>query len=182
MALMTVVGHATPLTRADLDALPDDGRRHELLEGALVVTPAPGNRHQSAVLELSVLLAAACPADARVRTAPFDVVLADDTVVQPDLLVAQEVDLTESSLVAPPLLAVEVLSSSTRLVDLRLKLALYEAAGVPSYWIVDPDAVSVTVLELRGDGYVEVAQRVGDERLEVDAPFAVAVVPRDLFR
>jgi Uma2 family endonuclease len=182
MVLMTAAGHTAALTRADLDALPDDGRRHELIDGALVVTPAPGNMHQSAVVELILLLGRECPEDARVRTAPFDVTLAEDTVVQPDVLVARQPDLTDAGLPAAPLLAVEVLSPSTRLIDLRLKRACYEAAGVASYWVVDPAAVSVTVWELRAGAYREVAHAAGEEPLAVERPFPLTVVPERLFR
>jgi Uma2 family endonuclease len=138
MATTTTRGAA--LTRADRDALPDDGRRHELLDGALIVTPAPGDRHQNAVVELIFALRSACPPDMRVRTAPFDVTLADDTVLQPDVLVARRTDLGPAGLAAAPLLAVEVLSPSTRLIDLGLKQARYEVAGCAVYWVVDPVA------------------------------------------
>ena len=75
-----------------------------------------------------------------VGLAPFAVGLADDTEVQPDILVAPRAQFTERDLPAPPLLAVEVLSPSTRRVDLLLKRDRYEEAGIASYWIVDPGA------------------------------------------
>ena len=110
MTTVTALPQSRPLTRADLESMPDDGHRYELLDGTLVVTPAPGNRHQGAVGKLYVALAHACPGNLAVRLAPFDVVLADDTVVQPDLLVTSRSALTERGLPGAPLLAVEVLS------------------------------------------------------------------------
>jgi Uma2 family endonuclease len=170
---MTLLPQSRPLTRADLDAMPDDGHRYELIDGALIVTPAPGRRHQTVVGELHVLLHAACPPDLQVLLAPFDVALAMDTVVQPDLLVARRSDLTDRDLPAAPLLAVEVLSPSTRHIDLSLKRARYEVAGVSSYWVVDPLAPSLTAWELVNGEYVEQAHVVGEEVFSADTPVKV---------
>jgi hypothetical protein len=74
-------------TRADLEKTPDDGHRYELVDGTLVVTPAPSLRHQVAVVNLVVLLDEACTEECRVLAAPFDVALDTDTVLQPDVLV-----------------------------------------------------------------------------------------------
>jgi Uma2 family endonuclease len=169
-----------PLTRADLDAIPDDGHRYELLDGSLVVTPAPARRHQRLVGELHLLLRQTCPAELEVLLAPFDVALAPDTVLQPDLLVARRSDTTERDLPAAPLLAIEVLSPSTRLIDLNLKRARYEAAGCPSYWVVDPEGPSVTVWELEAGAYVEVANLGGDDTWVARAPYSVELNPRRL--
>lgn len=180
MVAMTVVTRRGPLTRADLDALPDDGLRHELIDGVLVMTPAPGLPHQVVVGELHLILRAACPDDLRVILAPFDVALADDTVVEPDLLVAPRSQFTRKDLPGSPLLAVEVLSRSTRHLDRRWKFARYAEAGCPSYWIVDPGVPSVTAFELRGEEYVEVAHAENTDELRVDAPFPVGFSPASL--
>lgn len=172
--------HPGPITRAELDAMPDDGRRHELLDGVLLVTPAPAPRHQVAVSRLNRLLGSVCPAGLEVLVAPLDVVLSDDTVLEPDVLVARFADLTERDLPKPPLLAVEVLSPSTRRYDLLLKRSRYEAAGTPSYWVVDPDEPSVTAWELRDGAYAEAGRASGDEALELALPFPVRVVPAEL--
>ena len=82
---VTTLPRGQAFTRADLDAMPDDGHRYEIIDGSLVVTPAPSLRHQIIVLNLAIALKASCPDDLRVLTAPFDVALALDTVMQPDL-------------------------------------------------------------------------------------------------
>jgi len=82
MAIVTTLPHGLPLTRADLDAMPDDGHRYELIDGALIVTPAPSVGHQFSVGRLHLLLAAACPPDMVVLFAPLDVALAADTVMR----------------------------------------------------------------------------------------------------
>jgi Uma2 family endonuclease len=76
--------HGRALTRADLEALPADGHRYELLDGVLVVTPPPSWPHQDVVLNLAIALKAACPDGLHVVVAPFAVALADDTELQPD--------------------------------------------------------------------------------------------------
>lgn len=174
--------HPGPFTRADLDAMPDDGRRHELLDGVFIVSPAPAPKHQRAVLRLSRLLDDACPAGLEVFFAPLDVALSDDTVLEPDVLVARIADLTERDLPKPPLLAVEVLSPSTRRYDLLLKRSRYEAAGTPAYWVVDPDEPSITAWELRDGIYVDAGHAVGGDAFEVTVPYAVRVVPDELVR
>ncbi len=168
-----------PLTRRDLEALPwDDGRRWELIDGTLVVSPAPLHGHQVVVGNLHLLLRAACPPDLQVVLAPFAVGLDEATEIQPDLLVAPRSQFTEKELPGAPLLAVEVLSPSTRRVDLLLKRDRLQEAGCRSYWLVDPDALTVLVLELQGGVYVEVAS--GTEPVEVVLPFPVRVDPADL--
>lgn len=180
METVTTLPRSRPLTRVDLEQVPDDGHRYELVDGALVVTPAPRPRHQFVVTNLLVLLSAACPDDMRVVPGPLDVTLADDTVLQPDLLVARRDDFTERDLPVAPLLAVEVLSPSTRLIDLNLKRARYQAAGCPSYWVVDPAAPSLTAWELQEGEYVERAHVVADEAFDAQAPIRISLTPAHL--
>lgn len=100
MGTMTVIPHAGPLTRDDLELLrgAEGGSavRYELLDGSVIVTPAPGRWHQTAVLTLAVLLRNSKPEDLVVLMAPFDVDLAEDTRLQPDILVARRFDLTDA--------------------------------------------------------------------------------------
>ena len=180
---MSVMVAEALLTRADLDALPDDGRRHELLDGAIFVTPSPGFAHQDVVMRLgSILLPRVDAAGLVVLGAPFDVVLSEFTVVQPDLLVAPKDQFTRKHLPGPPLLAVEVRSRSTAAVDAVIKRDLYEKAGVPSYWLVDPEGPSVVVLELVEGRYVEVARAHGEEPIEVSAPVPMRLTPAEWLR
>jgi Uma2 family endonuclease len=175
-------GHpATPLTRADLDLMPDDGRRYELIDGNLLVSPAPVPQHQRAVQAVYRLLYAACPEEMEPFVAPLDVVLGLDTVLQPDLLVTRQDDLSEKDLPVAPLLAVEVLSPSTRRFDLMVKWSRYQDAGCAAYWVVDPDTPSLIAWELRDGAYVQVAKVTGDETALLTSPFEVSIVPANLF-
>lgn len=180
MVTMTSLPRSRSLTAADLAALPDDGHRYELVDGTLVVTPSPAVPHQRAVLRLGAALLAACPPELEVMTAPLDIGVSDDTVLQPDLLVATREALSGRRLVEVPLLAVEVLSPSTRLVDLNLKRAAFERAGVASYWVVDTDLPSIAAWELVDGAYVDRAGAVGAELFRAREPFAFRVAPAGL--
>lgn len=186
MGNVTALPPVDGLTRADLDAMPDDGRRYELIDGVIVVSAAPGPRHQTAVLRLAILLDSACPRDLQVFVAPLDVDLAPNSVVEPDVLVAARSQLTTKDLAGPPQLAVEVLSPSTRSVDLLLKKARYERAGCPSYWVLDPGSdqaeVTLTAWELVDGAYVEAARATGAHAWRATRPFEVTIFPGELVR
>jgi Uma2 family endonuclease len=175
-----VLPWGAPLTTDELDAVPDDGRRRELVDGTLVVAPAPNLDHQRCVGALFFLLRAARPEGLTVLTAPFDFRPSRTTSLQPDLLVARDGDFSGDRLERPPLLVVEVGSPSTHLYDLGTKRLAYEAAGVPGYWIVSPDGPSLTVLHLEDGRYVEQATVTGDEPYRASEPFPVTVVPAAL--
>lgn len=180
---VTTLPYGRPLTRADLDAMPDDGHRYELIDGILIVSPAPLWLHQRVHSNLFGLLINACPPDLEVLSAPFDIALSDDTVMQPDLLVARREDYARRGLEGkPPVLAVEILSDSTRRIDLLLKPSRLQAAACPSYWVVDPDVPSLIASDLRDGTYVQVAKVSGDEEFRAELPFPVSVVPDSLVR
>ena len=159
---------------------PDDGLRYELVDGVLLVSPAPSNRHQIAVGELLPPAAGGRPPDVRVMLAPTDYQPTDRRSLQPDLLVARRADVGDDPISAPLLLAVEVLSPSTRSVDLLLKHGVYAESGVASYWVVDPAVPSVRAWRLQDGAYVEVGAARAAQALELDEPFPVRVVPQDL--
>jgi Uma2 family endonuclease len=96
------------------------------------------------------------------------------------VLVARRRDLTSRDLPTAPLLAVEVLSPSTRHIDLSLKRARYEAAGCASYWVIDPDVPSIRAWDLEDGGYVQTAALEGDETFRPTTPYDVSIVPARL--
>lgn len=126
-------------------ALPDDGKRYEVLDGELFVTPAPALRHQRAVGELFVLLKAYVRAHSLgvALISPADIEFSPRRLVQPDVFVAPMIaggrprDWRDISSL---LLAVEVLSPSTARADRQRKRRIYQSERVPEYWIVDLDA------------------------------------------
>ncbi|MDR7364433.1 Uma2 family endonuclease [Marmoricola bigeumensis] len=179
---MTTLPWSRPLTAADLELMPDDGHRYELLDGALIVTPSPVPRHQLASSRLQGLLIAACPDDLVVLSAPCDVVLADDTVLQPDLLVTDRASVVANRKVTAPVLVVEILSPSTRMLDLHTKRARFELSGIASYWVVDPTTPSLTAWELRDGAYAQVAHAEADEPWTATAPYGLTVTAAELLR
>ena len=185
MTVVTTPGDvAHPFTVSDLEEMPDDGRRYELIDGELLVSPAPGWAHQEAVYTVYMVLRQACPPDMRVIGAPFAVRPDKYNEVQPDVLVARFVDLTEDDLPRAPLLAVEVISPTSRLRDASLKKAVYARLGTPSYWLVDPnpDKPSLTVFDLADGNYKEIAQVTGGQAWTASRPFPVQLIPADLVR
>lgn len=171
-----------PLTRADLNLFPEDGRRYELIDGTLIVSPSPRPRHQRAAGNLYLLLRAVAPPGHEVFLAPLDVILADDTVLIPDLTVNQVDATADDGIHGAPLIAIEILSPSTRAFDLHIKKARFAQAGCRHYWIVDPDPEhpSMTCWTLTDDTYTETAHATDDQTLTIDDPFALTVVPADL--
>lgn len=182
MAVMTVLPRDHVWTVDDLEALPDDGLRYELVDGTLLVSAAPSKLHQRAVGNLHVLLRAACPPELEVFLAPTDYQPTATRSFQPDLLVVSRQDPGDAAVTTPLVLAVEVLSPSSRSIDRVLKRELYEQAGVEQYWLVDPDEPSVTVWTRTGSGFGEPRRAVGDEVLELAAPLCTTVIADHLTR
>jgi Uma2 family endonuclease len=173
---------AVPLTYDQVQLFPDHGKRYELVEGVLLVAPAPNAEHQRIVASLVYALKAAAGDEHFVVPGPFDVFISEVTYFEPDVVVALETDVGPGHLERTPLLLVEVESRTTRLIDLGTKRLAYEAAGVPEYWLVDPDEPSLTVLRLVGGSYEEVAKVTGDEAYEAAYPFPVTIIPGRLGR
>lgn len=179
-------GSAGEFTVEDLERIPDDGFRYELLDGTLLVSPAPGVWHQEVAFALARALYDACPPELHVVIAPFEWRGSGRTALQPDVLVARRADLLAVDggkfLARPPVLAVEVLSPSTRRIDRLSKLSAYEEAGVASYWLVDPDpeTPSLHALDLVDGRYVEVGCPSGEQAWQAQRPFPITVVPADL--
>ncbi|GLZ75801.1 hypothetical protein Afil01_06080 [Actinorhabdospora filicis] len=173
-------GSGTEWQAADLDGLPDDGLRYELADGVLLVSGSRTPHHQHALFELALILGPACPPHLRTLLGPIEFRPTPQRSFQPDLMVARVEDIGEKNLTHPPVLAVEVLSPGTALVDLNLKRKAYAQSGIQSYWIFDPEAEELVTHERDGENYTETGRVSGDAELAVALPFPVTVRPADL--
>lgn len=169
------------LTYEDFARLPDDGERHEIIAGELGVLPAPSLWHQKLVTRLVLLIHAYLTQHNLgddLYTGPVDVKLADDTVVEPDLVY---VGPSRRSLLADPRfiasapdLIVEIVSPSNRAHDEQTKFGLYAANRVAEYWIADPEQRTLRIFALHHGAYALVPNEHGIARsvvlpgLEID--------------
>jgi Uma2 family endonuclease len=153
---------STKLTYEDYCLLPDDGRRHEIIDGEHYVNPAPNIPHQRISRKIVFTLTQHVEQHdlGEVFYAPCDVVLSAFDVVEPDILFVSKARrhiIGTANIQGAPDLVVEILSPSSRQYDEVFKLKRYDAAGVAEYWIVDPDAETIVVHRRRGANFVIVA-------------------------
>lgn len=149
---------ATRMTYEEFMALPESSSGYELIEGELIVNPAPVPRHQGIIGNLFFELQTYFRANGGGRTflSPIDVVLSRENVIQPDVVV---ILMSRASILGPknvqgaPNIAVEVLSDRTRRRDENVKRRLCETFGVDEYWLVDPDANGVKLYRRSGTAF-----------------------------
>ena len=147
------------LTYDDFVLFPDDGKRHELIDGEHYVTPAPSTRHQRISGNLYFLIRGWLEEHSvgQVLYAPLDVIFSNFDVVEPDLLYmsnerAAQVA-TQQHVKGVPELVIEIASPGTRKQDETIKRHLYERFGVTEYWVVDPDLDVVRVYRRNNDRF-----------------------------
>ena len=165
---MKATGKAQRWTYEEYLLLPADGKRHEITDGERHVTPAPAPRHQAILAYLLRRIAEFAETHdlGTCLPAPVDLVLAEDTVVQPDLLFIQKDRLQiigKDAVTAAPDLVIEILSASSRKLDYVIKFKLYAAHGVSEYWIVDPDAERIEVFVLESSQFVKKSEVTAGE-------------------
>jgi Uma2 family endonuclease len=156
------------LTYKEYEALPADGRRYEIHDGELAVTPAPSPKHQRVLRALNAIVHNHVETRrlGEVFFAPIDVILEETSIVQPDLVYLDPVRarlVSERGIEGAPTLAVEILSPSTTLTDRGTKRQLYARHGLPYYWIVDPEGRTIEAFELREGEYRLLARAGGAE-------------------
>lgn len=157
-------------TYEDYLGFPDDGRRHELIDGEHLVTPASTRRHQQLSLRLANGIANHLIVHpiGEVYTAPLDVILSDTDVVQPDIVFVsnERREVLGKWIHGAPDLAVEIVSPASRRTDEMTKRRLFDRVGVREYWVVDPEIEVVKVYRRAGDGsfprVAELSREAGD--------------------
>ena len=177
------------LTYDDFVLFPDDGLRHELIDGEHYVTPSPSVRHQVLLgrihFEIELFLRMH-PGGGRVFMAPLDVLFSKWDVVEPDLLFVaadQEAIITEKNVQGAPAIVVEIASPGTRRRDAQIKRKLFDRGGVREYWIVDPDSNSVLVLRRQevGSALGEIAELTRGDVLTTPLLPGLAIRLNELF-
>jgi len=176
----------TALTYRDYEALPDDGRRYEIHDGELSVTPAPGSLHQivSANLLRALLRHVPATAPGLLLHAPLDVILADTTIVRPDIvyLAPDRLDhVSRRGIEGAPTLAVEILSPSTQTIDRAIKTRLYARHELPYLWLIDPEARTIESFVLQRDRYLLDLTATGLEPVDLPPFTALDLVPDTLW-
>jgi Uma2 family endonuclease len=166
---------APPLTYEDYCLLPDDGKRHEIIDGEEYMSPSPTTPHQRVVINLLYALRRYTEeeGDGEVFVAPHDVLLSDHDIVQPDVFfVAAERRhiVKERGLEGAPTLVAEVVSEGNRRHDEVRKRKLYERHGVPEYWVVDPALETVKVYREPDGGYERAAERRAEDEDTLSTP------------
>jgi Uma2 family endonuclease len=174
------------LTYKDYEVLPADGRRYEVHDGELSVTPAPSPKHQEIVGNLFMVLNRHVKTNGlgKVFVSPVDCILSDITIVQPDIVYLETGRLTAISargIEGPPTLVVEILSPSTTRIDRGAKFQLYARHAVPYYWIVDPDARIIDAYTLTEGAYQVTARLEGPEPVAFPPLPDLALVPASLW-
>jgi Uma2 family endonuclease len=144
-------------THADLLQLPDDGKRREIIDGEIYVTPSPINYHQKILLNLTGAFWKFLEDHplGELRFAPLDVILSDHNVLEPDLLLVlnEHRGILQDWVRGAPDLVVEILSPTTEARDRGIKMKAYARFGVAGYWIVDPAAQVIEVYRLTAEGF-----------------------------
>jgi len=164
MSVMQGDSSRVKLTYEDYVLFPDDGKRHELIDGEHFVTPSPSTKHQAISINLAGMMWRYLQERpiGRVFTAPFDVVFSDFDVVEPDVLYLSNeraaAVLTDKHARGAPDLVVEIGSRGTRKRDETIKRRLYERFRVQEYWVVDPALDSVRVYRQTGEQYERVVE------------------------
>ena len=172
---MTQLSSSTKFTYEDYLLFPDDGKRHELIDGEHFVTPVPVTKHQriSGNLFLSLGTYIQKRTCGQLFAAPTDVVLSNLDVVQPDLVFlspARASFVTEKTIQGSPDLVVEILSESSRKADEILKRKLYERHQIPEYWIIDPELETVKIYRLIEQSYSRIAELSIESRETLTSP------------
>lgn len=179
------VEHVGPWTVEELFTLPEDGQRHELIDGSLLMTPAPVVAHQRASSRLWAAIDAVVPPEFEVLEA-VNVQTGEQRLLIPDVVVIRCPGTTATLLPASEVLLVaEIVSPSSVSIDRLLKSALYASAGIAYFLRVELEgdrAPIVTAYSLAGDAYKEIASARTGQILELDEPFPLALDPADLSR
>ncbi|MCD9021681.1 Uma2 family endonuclease [Cohnella silvisoli] len=167
-------------------AMPDDGQRYEIIEGAMeMMSPSPSVTHQAVSRELEFVLMQSCRTDYEIFHAPLDVILSQTNVLQPDILMIHRSRMhivSARGIEGPPDLVVEIVSPHSRKRDKVVKANIYAKYNVPEYWIVDSETRTLELYRLLGEVYELYNLFEDDDRVTSDKLPCVSFVISDIFK
>ncbi len=174
-----------PVTYDDYLALPNDGKKYEIIEGELIMTPSPISEHQIISRNIVLILGTYVSKNklGEVLYAPIDVVLSMTDVVQPDIVfISSERTgiITKKNIIAAPDLVIEILSESTETLDRVTKKNLYEHYGVREYWIVNPTAKTIEQYILENKAFHFLGSFTSDQSIDVRTVGGLTVNLKDV--
>lgn len=177
---------AKPVTYDDYLTLPDDGKKYEIIDGELIMSPSPGTDHQKISIRLAHILFSHVSSRklGEVLEAPTDVVLSMTEVVQPDIVFisSERTDIiTKKNIIAAPDLVIEILSESTETLDRVTKKNLYERYGVREYWIVDPAVKIIEQYILENKAFRFISKFESGQSIDVRTIEGLGVKLKDVF-
>lgn len=172
---MSTTSTAPPLTYEDYLTIPDDGKRHEIIDGIEFMSPSPSTPHQRTAQRLHLALPPHVDDQSlgEVFIAPYDVLLSESNIVQPDLLfVSRDCSsiVKDHGIEGVPDLVAEVISEGNRRYDEVRKRNLYARHGVTEYWVLDPALETVKVYRSPEGGYERVAELTAENTDELTSP------------
>jgi hypothetical protein len=177
----SILGRPLPWTESDYLALGETTQRIELLDGTLLIGPSASVRHQVIVAGLAAALEPGCAAANRTLLPVINLRLSSTRILNPDLVVTAELNLTGDCVPADAVLLVgEVSAPHTAIIDRVLKPHLYAAAGVGCYLLVEQESLTLKLYQLQGSHYVERSTTKVGEVLELTEPVKATIRPEEL--
>jgi Uma2 family endonuclease len=178
--------HSSLFTYDDYLTLPNDGKRYEIINGDLYMSPAPLPEHQLISIRLEEIFLSYVRKEkwGKIFHAPIDVVFSMTEIVQPDIVLVskqREEIIAKKNLISAPDLIVEILSETTEKTDRTKKKEMYEKYGVREYWIVDPSDQSIEIFVLEQSRYATAQKFVNDDIVDSTILPGIAFPARSAF-
>lgn len=169
-SIQPAVNEALKFTCSDYRLLPDNGKRYEILEGELLMSPSPNTKHQIVLLNLAAILKSFVERNnlGQIFIAPYDIVLSKYDVVQPDIIFVsnnKKQIIKSTHIEGIPDLVVEIISPGSAQRDRIIKRKIYALHGVKEYWIVHAEKERVQVLRLEKGDFKRIAELTGEDIL-----------------
>ena len=185
-SIQPAVSEALKFTYSDYLLLPDNGKRYEILEGELLMSPSPNTKHQIVLLNLAAILKSFVERNnlGQIFIAPYDVVLSKYDVVQPDIMFISSKNtkmIKPTHLEGVPDLVIEIISPGSAQRDRIIKRKIYALHGVKEYWLVHPEKQRVQVLRLEKGELQPITELTAEDTLTSPMLSGLEIQLTDIF-